>query len=145
MAIDYRCPKCKTSLYHATSEKLVLKGVLKGKHFSAESLFELNHQKDAFGGKPSAANITVEKGARVDFLCPHCGHDFTLPFDEELSEIIHVDEQGVEHAFLFSKIAGKEMSFLVHKEKKEILGSYGKDHKDYIYRLNEYFNMWNRF
>ncbi|HOW52699.1 MAG TPA: hypothetical protein PLV42_11735 [bacterium] len=145
MAIDYRCTKCKKSLYNAADQKLVLTGVLKGKHFSAESMFELNHQQDAFGGVPLAANLMVEKGAQVNFFCPHCGHDLTMPFDEEVSEVTHVDEQGAEHAFLFSKVAGKEMSFLVHKEKKEVLGAYGKDHEDYLYRLNDFFNMWNRF
>ncbi len=145
MTTDYRCPKCKKSLYSAETRKLLLKGVLSGKHFSAESMFELNHQQDAFGGKPLVGNITVEKGARVDFFCPHCGYDLTLPEDEEFCEILHVDEQGSENSFLFSKIAGREMSFLVCKEKKEVLGSFGKDYPDYLYRVHEFFNMWNRF
>ncbi len=115
MAINYLCPKCKKSLYNAAEQKLVLTGVLKGKHFSVESMFELNHQKDAFGGVPLAANLMVEKGAQVNFFCPHCGYDLTLSFDEELAEVMHVDEKGAEHSFLFSKVAGKEMSFLVHK------------------------------
>jgi len=65
--------------------------------------------------------------------------------DEEVTEILHVNEKGEEQSFLFSKIAGKEMSFLICKEKKEILGSFGKDYPDYLYRIHEFFNMWNRF
>jgi len=145
MAIDYRCPKCRKSLYNAGTKKLLLKGMLTGKHFSAESMFELNHQQEAFGGAPLVGNIKVEKGARVDFFCPHCGQDLTLALDEELSEILHVDEKGAEQSFLFSKIAGREMSFLICKERRELLGSYGKDHAEYLYRIHEFFNMWNRF
>ncbi len=145
MAVNYVCPKCKASLFNAETRKLTLKGVLKGKHFSAESIFELNHQQNEFGGTVLAKNLLIEKGARVDFSCPHCGQDFTPLFDEELSEIIIVDDNGTEQTFFFSKIAGREMSFIVCKEKKELIDSFGKDHAEYLYKIYDYFNMWNRF
>ncbi len=145
MGVNYLCPKCKNSFYNLETGKLNLKGKLTGTYFSAESMFELNHQKDSFGGKILSDNITVQNGACVDFFCPKCGFDFTADFDKELCEFKYSDEAGAENEFIISKIMGKEMAFIICKDKKEILESYGKDTKDYMQQFYEYFNMWGKF
>ncbi len=137
MAFDFVCPSCKESLLK--NGKITLKGVLKGKHFSVSSIFELNEQKENFGGKALSDNINFEKGAKVDFYCPHCGKDLTTIHDEDFAEILHISENKEEESFVFSKIAGKEMSFLVHKGKQEISDSFGKDKDDYKDKIYEYY------
>lgn len=146
MSHKYLCPRCRVALYDQTSNKIVLTGKLRGSHFEVTGTFELNHQKDEFGGTiRDCPQVSVEKGARVDFFCPHCGFDLSPAYDQELTELIHVDEAGAEKAFFISKISGKEMSFLISKETKEVIRSYGKDKDDYMNRFVEYFHLWNKF
>jgi len=145
MSVNYLCPSCKKSVYNPETAKLTLKGKLTGNFFTVEELFELNHQKDSFGGKILSNIVKMDNGAHVDFICPHCGFDLTTDFDKELSELKYIDEEGTENSFIISKIMGKEMAFIICKDKKEILKSYGKDHADYLQQFYEYFNMWGKF
>ena len=145
MSENYLCPNCGESLFKSKEQKLVLFGILKADLFEVESIFELNHQKNNFGGKALAENIKVQNGALVNFYCPHCKFDLTAPYDKELCEFIYVNEEGEKNAFIISKIAGKEMAFLVCKDRKEILESYGKDKDNILKDFYHYFNIWGRF
>lgn len=145
MSENFLCPGCKKSFYNAAEKKITLKGVLRGKFFEVESLFELNHQIGEFGGKALDSNIKFGKGAKVDFYCPNCGFDLTAEYDKDLAEFIHSSDDNGEKSFIINKISGREMSFIICKDKKEILESYGKDKDIYLDKVNEYFNKLSRF
>ncbi len=145
MSEDYLCPNCGKSLYKPEERKLILFGILRANYFEAESMFELNHQKEDFGGSVLSENVRIQNGAKVDFYCPNCKFDLTAPYDKELSEFIYIDEEGEKNTFIISKIAGKEMAFIVCKDRKEILESYGKDKEEFLKNFYHYFNMWGRF
>ncbi len=120
---------------------MVLRGVLKGERFSVTSNIELKDQKGEFGGEFIFEGIKFEKGAKVDFSCPHCGFDLTTDFDNELCEMIHVDENEDEKAYIISKIAGTEMSFVICKKEKKVLESYGKNKDMYINKIRSYWHL----
>jgi hypothetical protein len=145
MKNNFLCPKCRESFFNTERKLITLRGVLKGDYFSVSSIIELKNQKGEFGGEFLFSGITFESGAKVDFLCPHCGFDLTADFDPELCEMIHVDEEGDEKAYIISKIAGTEMAFVVCKNKKEILESYGKEKEKYLDRFRDYFHMWGKY
>ncbi len=145
MKNNFLCPKCRESFFNRDRKIITLRGVLKGEKFSVSSIIELKHQKGEFGGEFLFSGINFEKGAMVEFICPHCGFDLTTDFDPELCEMIHVNEEGEEKAFIISKTAGTEMSFVVCKDKKEILESYGAAKEKYLDRFRDYFHMWGKF
>lgn len=144
MRKDYLCPKCRNSVYKAEKNLIVLNGVLKGDFFSVTAPIELNDQKDNFGGEFTNDGISIEKGALVDFVCPHCKFNLTAHYDVELSEMIHVNEKGEETAFVISNIAGKKMSFFICKDKKEVLESFGENSKEYKKKWTKYFEFFGK-
>ena len=145
MENNFLCPKCRESFFNTERKLITLRGVLKGDNFSVSSIIELKNQKGEFGGEFLFSGISFEPGAKVDFICPHCGFDLTADFDPELCEMVHVDEEGDEKAFIISKVAGTEMAFVVCKDKKEILESYGKEKEKYLDRLRASFNLWGKY
>jgi hypothetical protein len=142
---NFLCPKCRESFFNSERKIITLRGILKGDHFSVSSIVELKHQKGEFGGEFLFSGIKFETGAKVDFMCPHCGFDLTASFDPELCEMIHVDAEGDEKAFIISKIAGTEMAFVICKDKKEIIESYGAAREMYLDRLRASINMWGKY
>ncbi len=132
---NFICPKCDTSFLEDEGTRVVLLGKMKGRHFTVQSLFEFSSEKGVYGAKLREKNISYEEGLIVDFYCPNCGADLTADYDRELCEFVYVDGDGKRNTFVMSKIAGKEMSFVICKNSKQILEAFGKNREEYRERM----------
>ena len=66
-----------------------------------------------------------------------CKQNLTAPYNDDLAELRGVDEAGDEFKVVFSKIFGKDSTFVLDMQAKKVTASYGED-KDAIFTdINE--------
>jgi hypothetical protein len=133
------CPSCTAVLNQDDPDSIRFKATLRGPAFVLETTFELPSQLGVYGAT-SGPGLRLEEGCRVDFGCPHCGHDFTTSANDDLAQVEMVDG-GQTYVVVFSKIFGEHSSFVVDSSTKKLIASYGEDADTYIDELGKSINF----
>jgi transcription initiation factor IIE alpha subunit len=125
---DYLCPKCKGHLN--VSESLVFATRTKKNH---KGLILLSHKVGEYKYKHHP-KFHLQKGEMVDFECPICQADLTSEKNKDHAMIyMVVEEDNVEYELYFSKIAGKQSTYLVAHDNVETFGEDALDFEDLFY------------
>ena len=125
---DYLCPKCKGHLN--VSKSLVFATKTKRKH---KGLILLSPTIGEYKYKHHP-KFLLEKGEMVDFECPICQADLTSEQNKEHAMIIMVsDEDKFEYELYFSKVVGKQSTYLVAHDNVEAFGEDAMDIDDFFY------------
>ena len=125
---DYLCPKCKghlnvsKSLVFATRTKRNHKGLILLSPTVGEYQYK-HHPK-----------FQLQQGEMVDFECPICQVDLTSEKNKDHAMIyMVVEEDNVEYELYFSKVAGKQSTYLVAHDNVEAFGEDALDFEDNFY------------
>lgn len=125
---DYLCPKCKGHLN--VSESLVFATKTHRKH---KGLILLSPKVGEYKYKHHP-KFQLEKGEKVEFYCPLCNIDLTSSKNKDHAMIYMVaDEDNFEYELYFSKIAGKQSTYLVAHDSVEMFGEDAIDFEDLMY------------
>ena len=122
MGLIYRCPRCRVVLN--PKREVVLSGRL-GRTTSL-FLFEPETGNYNYTAGPEKK---IKPGERWEFHCPACQQDLTSQVSADLAHLNMIDDDGVEHMVVFSKIASQHATFDLTQEKVE---SFGKDSRAYM-------------
>ncbi len=125
---DYLCPECKghlnvgDHLIFATRTKRNHKGLLKLSPKVGEYAYK-HHPK-----------FHLENGEMVDFECPICQTDLTSSKNKDHAMILMVgSEDNYEFELFFSKIAGKQSTYLVAHDNVETFGEDAMDYEELFF------------
>ena len=122
---DYLCPHCKGHLN--VGGHLVFATRTKRKH---KGLLLLDTEVGSYNYKHHD-KFHLEKGELVDFECPICQKDLTSEQDKEHAMIIMIEnEDGQEYDLYFSKVAGKQSTYVVAHDNIDIFGDDALDLDD---------------
>jgi len=121
----FLCPACRGVLSHVEHTLIQLRGELSCPPFSVTTPFTLSATLGAYGAVP-AAEVVLRPGALVHFSCPHCRHSLTAPFNDRLAVIAMVDPDGRELAVVFDRVCGEHSSFVIDREQRTLVGTYGE-------------------
>ncbi len=77
--------------------------------------------------------VELEDGAIVEFLCPNgqCNANLTAAYNHELAEIKMVDEKSSEYVVVFHKVYGRQATFVVDRDAKKLVESFGQHAANY--------------
>jgi hypothetical protein len=130
----FYCPTCREKLSFLDGTIIKLLGRLHATTFTCETMFYFA-AKLGTHGCIVGEGVKVFAGAKVEFCCPSacCGKDFTAPYYDGLAEILMEDERGVAFRVVFSKIFGKDSTFLLDTQRQEVVQSYGAD-VDHVFK-----------
>lgn len=125
---DYVCPKCKGHLnvggflVFATKTQRKHKGLIMMSPIVGEYKY-LHHEKFQLG-----------QGEMVDFECPICQVDLTSPKNKDHAMIYMIgDEDHSEYELYFSKIAGKQSTYVVAHDNIETFGDDALNFEELFY------------
>ena len=125
---DYLCPKCKGHLN--VGNYLVLATQTQRKH---KGLILLSHKIGEYKYKHHPKYL-LAKGEMVDFRCPLCQTDLTSTKNKDHAMIYMVSEDdNFEYELYFSKIAGKQSTYLVAHDNVEAFGEDAMDYEDLFF------------
>jgi len=122
---DYICPKCKGHLnvggylVFATQTHKKHKGLLMMSPKVGEYKY-LHHDK-----------FQLEKGEMLDFECSICQADLTSEKNKDHAMIFMIrQEDHIEYELYFSKVIGKESTYVVAHDNVETFGEHAIDFED---------------
>ena len=125
---DYICPNCKGHLnvgdylVFATRTHRKHKGLIMLSPKVGEYTY-LHHEK-----------FQLEKGEMVDFECPICQADLTSTKNKDHAMIYMIgDEDNTEYELYFSKVAGKQSTYVVAQDNVEAFGEDAMDYEELFY------------
>ena len=124
---DYMCPNCKGHLN--VGDYLVFATKTKRKH---KGLLMLNPKVGEYKYKHHS-KFRLDKGELVDFECPICQVDLTSVKNKDHAMIYMVaDEDNMNYELYFSKIAGKQSTYLVAQDNVETFGDDAIDFEEFL-------------
>jgi hypothetical protein len=126
--LTFFCPACREKLSFLDGTIIKLRGRLRAATFECETLFYFAAQLGNHGCIVGDG-VQVHEGARIEFECPRggCHHNFTAAYNDSLAEILLEDERGVTFRVAFSKVFGKDATFVLDVQHKELVHAYGAD------------------
>ena len=115
----YGCPHCETVLNPSVKILLVIT------YNKKKGMILLSPQPGNFKFIcDKTVGNKVKPGATVTFSCPVCGKDLTSPRDKKFAELILIDPNGNPRQVEFSRIYGKQATFVIDGNE---VTSYGDD------------------
>jgi len=122
------CPHCNQELTCLDGQQIKIRGVLTAPKFTVATTFYLPAKLGVYGTTVEG-EIELKEGATIDFQCINqaCHHSFTTPYDNDLSEIKMVEEDGREEAVVFNRIYGRQSTFVVDYKQKKVIMAFGED------------------
>ena len=129
----YFCPHCGQELTCPNGQQIKLRGVLTSPYFTVATLFYLPAELGVYGGTVEG-EIEIREGARVEFQCfnPDCLHSFTSPYDDDLSEIRMVEDDGTDEIVVFNRVYGRQSTYVVDYRLRKVIMAYGEDKDRYV-------------
>ena len=131
--MTFTCPKCGQKLSFLDGSIIKLVGRLKATTFSCKTMFYFSATLGQHGCIVGEG-VRVKDGAKVELECLNvlCKQNLTAPYNDELAELKGTDEAGNEFKVVFSKIYGKDSTFVLDMQAKKVTASYGEN-KDTIF------------
>ena len=124
----FYCPQCDQDLTCMDGKLVKMRGMLSAPHFTVVTTFYLPAELGVYGATVEG-EIELREGARIDFQCTNdaCRHSFTAPYDDDLSEIKMIEEDGREEVVVFNRIYGRQSTFVVDYKQKKVIMAFGQD------------------
>ena len=122
---EFLCPRCRTSLMNSDGTMVRMKGRLDCDRFSVSFPIELPAQLGVYGAT-MPEGIALRDGAEVQFSCPHCGADFTVPDAPHHAAILMHDSEGSTKVVVFNKLYGEHTSFVFDLDTRALIAAYGE-------------------
>ena len=115
MKSSYLCPHCRAILN--PRRKIIM--VLSRKNSNGLVLFS-----DEVGDSTvyRAEDVEIAEGEKVDFLCPCCHKSLGSPVADDFGEVIKQDPDGTTTRVNFSRIFGKQATFVIGKGEVQSFG-----------------------
>ena len=136
--LTFFCPVCREKLSFLDGTIIKLRGRLHATTFSCDTMF---YFAAALGthGCIVGEGVKVFPGARIEFECanPACRHNFTTEKNAELAEIACTDESGVDFKVAFSKVFGKDATFVLDVQRKELVQTFGGSADEILHDPND--------
>lgn len=134
----FYCPFCNEKLSFLDGSIVKMRGTLRSSKFDVVTNFYIPGQLGQYDALLEG-DITLRDGVKVDFSCinPKCHRSFTTHYDDDLSEIKMIDDDGHEYLVVFNRIYGKHSTFVVDYKKKELESSFGEDREGYIHDFDK--------
>ena len=109
-----------------------LDGRLSAPTFSVQTQFYFPAELGCYGAI-LPGGVEIEHGAIVEFFCPNgqCKMNLTAPYNHELAEIKMVDHQSHEFVVVFHKVYGRQATFVVDRDGKKLVESFGQHAANY--------------
>jgi hypothetical protein len=118
---DYICPKCQG---HLSIDNEIIFLTKNNKGDSAIVLLSAELGDYSFRKNP---NVDFAEGDHVNFICPICYENLNADnIDDNLAQITMVDEAGVQHDIIFSKVLGEKCTYALSDKGMDSFG----DHKE---------------
>jgi len=126
--LTFFCPACREKLSFLDGTIIKLRGRLRAATFECETMFHFAAQLGTHGCIVGDG-VQVHEGARIEFECPRgsCRHNFTAAYNDRLAEIHLEDGHGELFRVAFSKVFGKDSTFVLDVKHRELVHAYGAD------------------
>ncbi|MDX9720710.1 MAG: hypothetical protein RBU37_08175 [Myxococcota bacterium] len=125
--LSYYCPHCgeKLSLLDGTLIKMAAR--LHAPTFTLETMVYVPAQLGQ-SGIVVDPSITLKEGAKFELECcnPVCRHPLATHYNDELAEIRMQDETGRDFRVVFNTVYGKNSTFVIDVQARELVGSFGE-------------------
>ena len=140
--MKFYCPFCDEDLSVLDNTLVRMNGTLMSDMFSVTTTFHLPAELGKYGYRVEG-EIVLKEGACVDFGChnPDCGRSFTTHYNDDLSEIKMVDDNGIEEYVAFFRIFGKRGTFVLDRRMNIILKSFGDEALDFLKEAEKSINF----
>lgn len=129
MTAGFFCPHCEHRISDPDAATIAFYGYLHGAKFRVGSNFTMSSDFGKYGAYVENEGLEIDPGAKVEFCCPHedCRKSLTSHYNDSLAEIVWRDESEKLHHVAFSRVAGKEMTFVIDVEQGEVIAAHGRD------------------
>ena len=136
--LTFFCPACREKLSFLDGTIIKLRGRLRAATFECETVFHFAAQLGTHGCIVGDG-VQVHEGARIEFECPSgcCRKNFTAPYNDALAEIAMEDEHGVPFRVAFSKVFGKDATFVLDVQRKELVQTFGGSADEILHDPND--------
>ncbi len=136
--MTFSCPACGQKLSFLDGSIIKMVGRLKATTFSCKTMFYFSATLGQHGCIVGEG-VRVADGAKVELECINsaCKQNLTAAYNDELAELKGVDESGNEFKVVFSKIYGKDSTFVLDMQAKKVTASYGEDKDEIFTDINE--------
>jgi len=136
----FLCPHCKKNLTTSDQLNVELKGFLSGDKFEFSFPIRLPAALGQYGAKFPEA-VKMEKGALVEFRCPSCDFNLTIPEVPRHAFVLMQDEKGENFAVVFNRVFGEHSSFQFDLQRHQLLAAYGENIDSYREDFNRELNF----
>jgi hypothetical protein len=136
--MTFRCPQCGQKLSFLDGSLIKMVGRLRATTFSCKTMFYFSATLGQHGCIVGEG-VRVYDGAKVEYECINsaCKQNLTAPYNDELAELYATDEAGNEFRVVFNKIYGKDSTFVIDMEEREVTASYGEAKDSIFADINE--------
>jgi hypothetical protein len=123
----FYCPYCGEKLSFLDGSIVKMEGFLESPTFCVRTQFFFPAELGRYGAIV-AGPVDIREGAKVEFCCPdpRCAKSFTAGYNHDLAEIRMVDESGREFVVVFHKTYGRRATFLVDRQARKLLDTFGE-------------------
>ena len=121
---QYYCPYCSSQLN--ANGYIVL--TIKEKHGKSGIIL----MSEEIGDYTShmSSNLKVEEGDKSHFHCPSCTKSLEFDADKNMVRIFKIDENGEEHAVVFSSVYGEKSTYKLSAERQLSFGEHAMKFAD---------------
>ena len=134
------CPHCQRDLNPDNGPIITMKGTLDAETFSVTTDVFIPAVLGVYG-RATATGVELREGARIEFSCPACGAALSRSADDELAQVGMRDQEGRLYLVSFNKSYGKQSTYLIDPEARQVESQYGDDAESYREDLDERLNF----
>ncbi len=136
---NFLCPHCKKNLNTSDGQNVELKGCLNGDKFEFCFPISLPAALGVYGAR-FPETLKIDKGALVEFHCPHCDFNLTIP-EVPRHAFILMQEGQENYAVVFNRVYGEHSSFQFDLQRHTLLAAYGENLDSYREDFNRDLNF----
>jgi hypothetical protein len=137
---SFSCPHCDADLNPGCGPIIKMKGKLEGEHFTVTTDVFLPSGLGVYG-RVTATSVELEEGARIEFSCPTCGAALSSSLDDELAQVKMRGPKGRVFLVSFNKTYGKQSTYVIDPELRQVESQYGADAESYREDLDKRLNF----
>ncbi len=137
---SFSCPHCDADLNPDHGPIIKMTGKLEADTFSITTDVFLPSGLGVYG-RVAATGVELREGAKIEFFCPTCGKALSSSVDDELAQVSMKDPEGRVYLVSFNKSYGKQSTYVINPEAKQVESQFGADAESYREDLDKRLNF----
>lgn len=137
---SFSCPHCDAALNPGNGPIIKMMGKLEADTFSVTTDVFLPSGLGVYG-RVAATGGELREGAKIEFSCPTCGAALSSSVDDELAQVSMKDREGRVYLVSFNKSYGKQSTYVIDPEARQVESQFGADAESYREDLDKRLNF----